>query len=294
MWKSAMTWIGTALDLLGEPLVIIAGTPVSPATVIVVVAVLIVTWASSRAARRGTEQAMARYGIDDDGTVRVTQRLVHYMVMAMGFGVALQTAGIDLSALFAAGAVFAVGFGFAMQNIVQNFVSGLILLVERSIRPGDILEVEGEIVRVVDLGIRATRVHTRDADDLLIPNSVLVQNTVRNLTSGSSHHRIKVVVGVAYESDLDVVFSVLEAVAAQQTHPDGPAPEVRLASFGSSSIDFEVFTWVLDSWNENGARSNVRRAIHGAFKGRGVVIAFPQLDLHVKDVVAPADSLRSV
>src|SRR4030095_8726722 len=102
--------------------------------------------------------------------------------IVVGLTLALHLAGIKLGAVFAAGAVFAVGLGFAMQNIAQNFVSGVILLVERSIEPGDVIEVNTQVVRVHQMGIRATLVRTLDDEDMIVPNSILVQTTVKNYT----------------------------------------------------------------------------------------------------------------
>jgi potassium-dependent mechanosensitive channel len=116
--------------------------------------------------------------------------------------------GLDLK-LFAAGAVFAVGLGFAMQNIVQNFVSGVILMVERTIKPDDVLEVEGDIVRVQKMRIRATMVRTRNEEELIIPNSTLVQGAVKNYTLTDSRFLLGTVVGVTYGSDMQLVREVL-------------------------------------------------------------------------------------
>ena len=276
-------WVKSLNAGLTHPLITIAGTPVSMATILVVVGILVATWHLSRVAQRATHRGLTRYGVDDLGTIGTSQRLVHYLVIALGIGVALQTAGVDLSALFAAGAVFAVGFGFAMQNVVQNFVSGLILLVERSIRPNDILDVNGEVVRVLDLGIRATRTRTKDGDDLLLPNTHLVQNPVRNLTSGMPYHRVRVDVGVAYDSDVVKVHKRLVAIATAHAAPDSPPVNVRLAEFGSSSIDFHIFSWVSNPWTEDDTRSAIRFDVERAFADSGIVIAFPQLDVHLGD-----------
>ncbi|MFT4979312.1 MAG: small-conductance mechanosensitive channel, partial [Myxococcota bacterium] len=113
---------------------------------------------------------------EDQGTVSVIDRLAHYIIVAIGFIIALQTAGINLSALLATGAAFAVGLSLAMQSMAQNFISGLILLLERAIKPGDILELDGEPVRVIRIGIRSTVVKTLNDEDRIVPNSNLVEN----------------------------------------------------------------------------------------------------------------------
>ena len=179
-WESVLT---SVRRVLATELFEIAGTTVTLATALTSLAILLLTLGISKVLRRGVKRAFALRGVTDEGTVAVVSKLLHYVVLFVGFGIALETLGIDLAALFAAGAVFAVGIGFAMQTVAQNFVSGVILLGERSITPGDVLEVDGQIVRVVKMGIRSTQAVTLDGEDLLLPNSMLVQNQVKNLSS---------------------------------------------------------------------------------------------------------------
>ena len=155
----------------------IGTTEVTVSTLLAVAGLLVVTlWLSART-RRLVERGLTRRG-GRPAVVGTVSALVYYALLLTGFGVALGTAGIQLTALFAAGAVFAVGVGFALQSIAQNFVAGIILLVERTIRPGDILEVEGKMVKVISVGIRASIVETRDGEAVIIPNSVLIQTSV--------------------------------------------------------------------------------------------------------------------
>ena len=190
--------------------------------------------------------------------------------------------GINLSALFTAGAVFAVGIGFAMQTIAQNFVAGIILLVERSIKPGDILEVDGEVVRVEELGIRACLARTRDDDELIIPNATLVQSTVTNYTLHDPIMRLRVSVGVAYESDMAVVHQVLKkAASALEWRMKDRDPVVYLTEFADSAVNFEVSVWINEPWTSKGRESDLRFAVWDALAAANVSIAFPQLDVHL-------------
>jgi small-conductance mechanosensitive channel len=213
--------------------------------------------------------------------VGVASRLVHYVIVITGFGIALHTMGINLTALFAAGALFAVAVGFAMQNLTANFVSGVILLAERVIKPGDVLEIERQMVRVRDMGIRATVARTLNDEDLVIPNSVIVQSTVRNYSFRDMLYRLRVPVGVSYGSDLTTVRETLETMAREL---DWRSPKkdsaVLLTDFGSSSVDFEVSVWIEDPWNSRRGRSDLREAIWWSLKEAGVTIAFPQVDVH--------------
>ena len=208
--------------------------------------------------------------------------LIHYLVLMLGLGVGLQTAGVNLSALFAAGAVFAVGIGFAMQNIAQNFVSGVIVLAEQVIRPGDILEVDGHVVRVEEMGIRSTVVRTLNEEFLILPNSHLAQNTVKNFSLKKGTLRIRVTVGVAYESDMKQVEAVL--LAAAETigdQADSPSPRVLLDAFGDSSVNYEVSIWIKTPWDLRTRASELRQAIWWHFKAANITISFPQLDVHL-------------
>ena len=270
-------------------------TPITVGTVVIMVAVLLAALLVSWLVTRTIRKAFKFRGVEDEGTVGVVTRLTHYLILGAGLFVALRVAGIDLSALFAAGAIFAVALGFAMQNITANFVSGVILLSERAIKPGDVLNVEGKLVRVRDMGIRATIVRTLDDEDLIIPNSVLVQSTVTNHTFRDNMMRLRVPVGVIYGSDMRLVQQVLhdtaEKIPWRSTEKE---PVVLLVDFGNSSVDFEVSVWIEDPWKSRWGRSDLRQAIWWALKDAGITIAFPQLDLHLDEpVVESLQGLRA-
>lgn len=266
-------------------------TPITVGTVVVMLAVLLVTWLMSWVVRRAIRKAFKLRGLEDEGTVGVVTRLTHYLLLGAGLFAALRVAGIDLSALFAAGALFAVALGFAMQNMTANFVSGVILLSERAIKPGDVLQIEGKLVRVRDMGIRATIVRTLDDEDLIIPNTILVQSTVTNHTFRDNLMRLRVTVGVSYGSDMRQVRQVLAEAAEGIVwrYPD-KGPVVLLTDFGNSSVDFEVSVWIEDPWRSRWGRSDLREAIWWALKDAGITIAFPQLDLHLDEPVV--ESIR--
>jgi small-conductance mechanosensitive channel len=267
----------------------ISGTPVNVATLITFFAVLMTAWFMSILLRRAILKGFRRRGVSDAGHLGVTTRLIHYTIMAMGLGVAIHMMGINLSALFAAGAVFAVALGFAMQNITQNFASGVILLVERAIKPGDILEVEGRKVKVVDMGIRTTIARTLNEEDIIIPNAVLAQGTVINHTLRDQLYRLRVMVGVVYSSDMKLVREVLEKVAREQEwRYQDRKPIVLMKEFGSSSVDWEVSVWVDDPWTMQGGLSKLHEAIWWGLKDAGITIAFPQVDVHFDPPVQDA------
>ena len=273
----------------------LGSTPITVATLAVIFVVLVATLLISWVATRAIKKALKLRGLEDVGTIGVVTRLTRYLILGGGLFAALRIAGIDLTALFAAGAIFAVALGFAMQNITANFVSGVILLSERAIKPGDVLNVDGKLVRVRDMGIRATIVHTLDDEDLIIPNSVLVQSTVTNYTFREHLTRLRVQVGVIYGSDMRQVRQVLQTTAERIAwRSTEKAPVVLLIEFGNSSVDFEVSVWIDDPWKSRWGRSDLRESIWWALKEAGITIAFPQLDLHLDEpVVESLQRLRA-
>ncbi|MCB9797999.1 MAG: mechanosensitive ion channel [Alphaproteobacteria bacterium] len=272
---------------LGDTLFEISGTPISLLTLIVFVVVLFATWWISRLAQGAVSRGFRLNGVDDEGTIGVTRRLVHYLVMAIGIGIALETVGINLSALFAAGAVFAVGIGFALQNITENFVSGVILLLERAIKPGDILEIDGEIVRVRHMNIRSTVVRTLDEQDLIVPNGQLVSAKVRNMTFDDDLHRVRCAVGVSYEADMRLVKETLERVGREfPLRTSEVEPRVLMTSFGDNSVNWELSAWCREPWRKATQSSQLFQAVWWAFKEADIEIAFPQLDIHLDPELA--------
>ncbi|MCX4241627.1 mechanosensitive ion channel family protein [Paraliomyxa miuraensis] len=280
------------LEHLDVKLFEVGGTSVTLATALSALLVITFTAWLAKVMRRLVRRVFERRGLGE-GTAGTVGGILYYVVLVTGFGVALQTIGIDLAALFTAGAIFAIGLGFAMQNIAQNFMSGVILLTERAIKPGDVLEVEGDVVKVRQMGIRATIVQTRDGEEIIVPNSVLAQSSVKNYTLEDSKFRLRAAVGVLYSSDLRRVRARLEEVSREQSwRLAAHEPEVYLSEFGDNAVIYEIFVWMSDPWRERAARSSLHEAIWWAFKEEGVVIAFPQLDLHLDEDVA--GSLRAL
>lgn len=270
-------------------LFVLAGTPITIATLVTFALILIVTWWSARLLEKGVEKALRLRGVTDVGTIGVTRRLLYYLVWIAGIAIGLQVIGIDLGALFAAGAVFAVAIGFAMQNLTQNFVSGVLLLMERTIKPGDVIEVEGRRVKITSMGIRATIARTKDDEDVIVPNSILVSGVVKNFTLKDPLCRIRVPVGVAYSSNIKQVHQTLMDVATNLPwRSPRHKPEVMLLSFGVSSVDFEVSAWIEDPWTFQSRKSDLHLAVWEALEEAQITIAFPQLDVHFGGEVSDA------
>lgn len=268
-------------QIIKYPLFTLQGQSITLMDILTFAVIVIVTLVVSGLLRRGANRTLRSRGVDDPGTHAIARKLIHFSILAVGLGTAVTNLGFNLSAVFAAFAVLGVGIGFAFQGVAQNFISGLLLLFERSIKPGDILEVEGRMVRVEDLRVRCTVARTRFDEQLIIPNSTLAQGTVTNFTMADSVYRIALSVGVTYDSDMRKVRSALQKAA-----DDAPwryrehETVVLMTGFGDSSVNFEVSVWIDDPWLSRRALSDLHEAVWWALKEEAIVIAFPQLDVH--------------
>ena len=277
--------------LFSRPLFTLSGTEVNLLSIIIFILIICFSLALSFILQRALKKGLAHRFENQKGTLAAFLRLAHYAVIITGFGIGLQTIGINLSALFAAGAVFAIAVGFAMQNIVQNFVAGIILLVERTIKPGDVLEIEGNVVKVVDMGIRTTIVRTWRDEELIMPNSIFSQSAVKNFTLRDNEFRLGINVGVAYESDMKKVIEVLEKTAHDiPWRLPEPEPRVLLQDFGDSAVIFGIYLNIDDPWKQRVYMSELRKAVWFAFKEAGITIAFHQVDIHFDPPVTEAFS----
>ena len=278
-------------SFISEEVFKIGTTTVTPTMLVTASFIIVLSYFFSRGVRAAMRRFFARGGLAPTGEVGAIERLVHYGILMLGVVVALRITGIRLDALFTAGAVFAVGFGFAMQNIAQNFVSGVMLLFERTIKPGDVIEVGGQIVKVQQMSIRATIVRTLDEEDVIVPNSSLVQTNVKNFTLEDNIYRVRVNVGVSYTADVPQVKALLLECARSMDYSEkGFEPRVLLLNFGTSALEFEASVWMRDPWNHRIAGSKLREAIWAALKEKQIAIAFPQMDVHFDSPVA--ESLR--
>ena len=211
--------------------------------------------------------------------------LTYYAMVMLGIFVALAAAGFEVSQLaFVVGAL-GVGIGFGLQNVVNNFVSGLILMFERPIQPGDVVEVSGTSGKVREIGMRATTLSTFEGADVVVPNGMLLSEKLINWTLSDMDRRIDVNVGVAYGTDPNRVLQLLMDVTRST---DGiakqPEPTILFVGFGANSLDFSIRSWTnnFDEWVK--IRSALTVRVHDALKDAGIEIPFPQHDLHLRSV----------
>ena len=205
-------------------------------------------------------------------------------LIAIAIIVALGSLGINLSAFAFIGGAIGVGVGFGLQKVVSNLVSGIILLLDRSIKPGDVIEIGSTYGRIQSLGARYVSVATRDRTEYLIPNEDLITTQVVNWSFSDTYVRLKIQVGVSYNSDIHQVMRLMvEAAKGIPRVMDDPKPVCQLKNFGDSSVDMELRIWVRDPQNGiSNVSSDVRVAIWDTFKEHDIEIPFPQHDVHIK------------
>ena len=209
-------------------------------------------------------------------------RLIHYTLVFVGFLLALFILGFRFTELTILLSAFGVGIGFGLQSIVNNFISGLILLFERPVRVGDTIELGGNWAEIKRIGLRSTTVQTFDQADVILPNADLVTNQVTNWTLSNRQARLIVPVGVAYGSDVILVMETLTSCARKNSKvAQTPPPQVLFLGFGANSLDFELRVWVVDVGERLTVKSELHQEIDRSFREAGIVIAFPQRDVHL-------------
>jgi len=216
-------------------------------------------------------------------------RIMGYIFIGIGFYVALQQTGIDLSSLTVFAGAVGVGLGFGLQNIISNFISGIIILAERPIALGDRVEIDGVADRVSRISLRSTIVTTNDNISIIVPNSDFLTKAVTNWSHGDPKVRFRLPVGVAYGSDIEKFKQVMLQVAS--AHPavlQHPEPALFFIAFGESSLDFELGVWTAEmTQNPRRFRSELYFAIENALRQNNISIPFPQRDLHLVSSQVP-------
>lgn len=219
----------------------------------------------------------------DIGNTYALYQIIKYIVWVLSIGLILETIGVDVTVLIAGSAALLVGVGLGLQQTFNDIVSGIILLSERSIKIGDILEIDRDVVKIQNIGLRTSKGLNRDEISVIIPNSLITTNKVINWSHQSKHTRFRINVGVAYGSDINLVLKVLEESALE--HPDisdKNTIEARLADFGNSSLDFQLLFFSKNIFRIEKVKADIRKIISQRFTANKITIPFPQLDLHVK------------
>jgi len=274
---------------MSYPIIPTATRPITVATLIVVSAIVALSfWLSARAQALMRRRLFPRLRLDS-GLEFSTLRFAHYAVISLGLLIGLKVLSVDLTGLAVVAGILSVGIGFGLQNVASNFISGIILLIERPITVGDhvtVADIDGE-VRAINM--RSTEIVTRDNITVIVPNSEFVSGRVVNWSHGDPRMRLHVAVGVSYASDVQQVTRVLQDLAGRVEFVlSNPGPEVRFVRFGDSSLDFELLVWIGNPHHEDTVGSGLRYAIRAAFLEAGIEIPFPRRDVTVRTVESPA------
>jgi potassium efflux system protein len=237
----------------------------------------------SRAIRVVLEEDVYPRATMPRGVSSTVTMLIRYGVISLGFLLALAIAGIPIDRITIVLGAFSVGIGFGLQTVVNNFVSGLILMFERPIQIGDAVEVSGLIGRVLRIGVRASTIETFDGAEVIVPNGMLVSNLLINWTLSSRNRRIEIQVGVAYGTEPERVLALLrDAARGRPGVLDAPEPWALFRGFGQSSLDFSLFFWTADFDGWPRVRSDVTVIVNKMLREAGIEIPFPQHDVHLR------------
>lgn len=281
-WDSVWGWLNTPWLTLGE-------TDVTLARVVGLVFILLFVWWFASALERALRRvALHGRSGETSSTVYAYTRLVRYLVWIVGTLIGLNYLGFQLASLAFLGGAIGVGIGFGLQNIFSNFISGIIILVEKTLKIGDFVDLQSGVRgTVTEIGMRYTRITTNDSVDVLVPNSEFINGRVTNWTFGERSRRIRVPFGVAYGSDKNAVreaglaaIEKVKGVFADDAHP----ADVRLVKFGDSSLDFELMAWVGPEaiTRPGGTQARILWALEEELARREIEIPFPQRDLHIR------------
>jgi len=209
--------------------------------------------------------------------------LTKYFILVLTLVIGLQILTFDLTVLLAGSAALLVGFGLGIQSLFSDFVSGIILLVDASVKVNDVIEVNGLVCRVLEINLRTTTVLTREDKYIILPNTELTKNPLINWTHSEVVSRFEVQVGVDYSSDVDLVMRIMkEATVKQEGVLKSPNPFVRFTDYGDSSLNFSVFFWAEEVFRVENIKSQIRISIFELFQANNITVPFPQRVVHIR------------
>ena len=277
----SVTWHWTQ-KIWNFELWVIEDHPVTVKKVLIAIVILIVGIGLAKAFMSSFVKRLERAARINKNSIPIISKTVYYSILLVVILFTLRTVRIPLTAFTFLGGALAIGIGFGAQNLISNFISGFIIMMEQPIRIGDQVEIEGRVGVIKEIGARCTRVQTFDNVDILVPNSFFLEKSITNRSKVDEICRAKVTLGVAYGSDTRKVEDLLLKLAKENTAVlNDPASFVLFQNFGNSTLDFELFIW-LKLADLGRVPSEIRHAIATTFPQEGIDIAFPQLDVHLK------------
>ena len=270
-------------NLLNNKIIEIDNIQISVYHILLIIIIFFVLYGILRLIKRILKKASKR-GKIEEGSYYSIYQIIKYVVWVFYFIIALQTAGFNLTVLLAGSAALLVGLGLGIQQLFNDYASGIIMLFERNVRISDIMELEdGTIGKVIFIGLRTSKLETRNNIVLIIPNHKFINDKIINWSHIEANTRFDLKVGVAYGSDVDLVKRVLLQCANDNKDVNTmPEPTVLFNDFGNSSLDFALMFWTDKTWRVEPIRSDLRFAIDKAFRDNNIEIPFPQTDVHIK------------
>jgi small-conductance mechanosensitive channel len=252
-------------------------------SIVIVLIILFVTYISLAIVKRGFKRFIGRNETERRSYWSV-YLILRYVVWVIVIVLMLETSGIKVSVLLASITALLVGVGFGIQQLFSDLASGIVLLIERNLQINDVIQLaDGTVGKVIHIGLRTSKIKTRDDIILVVPNSKFVNDIIINWSQMDYNTRFSVEVGVAYGSDTKLVTEILLRCAMKNEKiSSNPTPFVRFNNFGDSSLDFQLFFWVKEPFLVEHTKSLLRYAIDDEFRKNGVQIPFPQRDLHIK------------
>jgi small-conductance mechanosensitive channel len=277
-------YLNPVFEVLNYNLFSLGNARISPLIILYfVLLTAVLLYVSRRIGRLLVDQLAKRTKLDI-GAQQAIGTVTRYIILFVGFLIIIQTVGIDLTTLNVLAGAIGIGIGLGLQNIANNFISGLIILFERPIKVGDRVEVGGLHGRVVTIGARSTAIRTNDNITVIVPNSKFISENVVNWSFGDEKIRFKVPVGVGYDSDVDLVERLLlEAANENEDVLKEPPPSVRFIEFGDHALNFELRAWSHARLHRPGLfKSNLNFAIIRKFRDHGIEIPNQQHDIHLR------------
>jgi len=237
------------------------------------------------------EEVLKRFQLSR-GLPELISSTLYYVILLLVFLSAVNVGGVELNKFTVLTGAIGVGFGFGLQNIINNFVSGLILQFERPVHIDDILEIDGNIGKVTRIGVRSSTIQTAQGAEVIIPNANFISSKVINWTLTESQRRLELPVGVAYGTDPTLVLRLLhDSASRHELVLTKPEPVAFFKGFGDSSLDFELQFWVMQENNTIKIKSEVGLVAMKLLKDAGIEIPFPQRDLNVRNIDPAAAAL---